>query len=44
MKVTTSTGTPRWRVEQLLELDEALALQLLQHHAHVLAHRQLFAR
>src|SRR5690349_22716539 len=30
-------------VEKLLELDELAALQLAQHDAHVLAHRQLLA-
>ena len=43
MKVTTSTGVPRVDVEQLLELDEAPALQAAQHDAHVLAHAQLLA-
>src|SRR3954469_3213836 len=31
-------------VEQVLELHEAPPLQLLEHHGHVLAHRELFAR
>ncbi len=43
MKVTTSTAAPRSDLEQLLELDEAPALQPAQHDAHVLAHAELLA-